>query len=244
MKKATKIIIGIFVLIGAGVAVFFLFIKDKMTTNPITGNSTLSSSELKTLNDKITGLEADLKTKVGTTQTVTNVTGATIHTGEGSPASTLGANKDLYFDTINGYTFIKINGTWQYSATGIYDGWSDEYNSELPSFLRPASVGAVAQIRDLVYNLIQLKTNPDITILDGVDYESTQGDVVINIAPVGFETYGEEYILPIYKVINSALTLTINLTGTQASQVFYNQVFPNSMLVPRKVDGEWTYLVV
>lgn len=244
MKKATKIIIGIFVLIGAGVAVFFLFIKDKMTTNPITGNSTLSSSELKTLTDKITGLETDLKNKVGTTQAVTNITGATIHTGAGSPANTLGVNKDLYYDTTNGYTFIKIDAGWQYAATGIYDGGSDEYNSELVSFLRPASVGAVAQIRDLVYNLIQLKTNPDITILDGVDYESTQGVTEINLAPVGFETYGEEYILPIYKVINSALMLTINLTGTQASQVFSNQVFPNSMLVPRKVNGVWSYVVV
>ena len=249
MKKGTQIIIGLFALIAAGVAIFFLYIKDKVSSSsPITGNvSTITESgqtDLKTLSDKITALETDLKNKVGTTQTVTNVTGASILTGEGTPANILGVNKDVYFDTVNGYTYIKINDAWQYIATGIYDGWSDEYSTEQANFLRPASVGAVAQVRDLVYNLIQLKTNPDITILDGVDYESTQGDVVINIAPVGFETYGEEYILPIYKVINSALTLTITLTGTQASQVFYNQVFPNSLLVPRKVDGEWTYLVV
>lgn len=244
MKKATKIIIGLFVLIGAGVAVFFLFLKDKISTNPTTGNSTLSSSELKTLTDKMTTFENDLKNKVGTTQSVTNVTGATIYTGVGSPANTLGANKDLYFDTTNGYTFIKIEGAWQYSATGIYDGYSDEYNSELASFLRPASVGAVAQIRDLVYELIRQGTYPTIRLLNGSDYESTQGVAEINIAPIGFETYGEEYILPTYRVINTALMLTINLTGSQNSQVFSGQVFPNTTLIPQKIDGEWTYLNV
>ncbi|PWK27029.1 hypothetical protein LV89_01841 [Arcicella aurantiaca] len=248
MKKTQKIIVGILLFIGAAFAVFYFFIKDKVSiSNPLLGNSSsTNNTEITTLAQKISALETDLKNKISAISPVnsTTITGATIHTGAGSPASTLGANKDLYFDTTNGYTFIKIDGGWQYSATGIYDGGSDEYNSELASFLRPASVGAVAQIRDLVYNLIQLKTYPDIAILDGVDYESSQGVAEINIAPVGFETYGEEYILPIYKVINSALMLTINLTGTQASQVFSNQVFPNSMLVPRKVDGEWTYLVV
>jgi hypothetical protein len=244
MKKASHLIIGIVLLVVSAIAIFWFFIKDKVTTNtnPLAGNSASDATTMTALAEKIKALETKV-TGISPVNTTT-ITGASILTGVGSPANTLGANKDLYFDTTNGYTFIKINGAWQYAATGIYDGASDEYNTEEASFLRPASVGAVAQIRDLVYELIRQGTYPPITILDGVDYEGTQGEAVINIAPIGFETYGEEYILPTYKVINSALLLTINLTGTQAVQAFTGQVFPNTLLIPRKVDGEWTYVSV
>jgi peptidoglycan hydrolase CwlO-like protein len=56
MKKTTKIIIGLFVLISAGVAVFFLLVKQSTSPTPLLSNDssfTTSTQEVEELKKEI-----------------------------------------------------------------------------------------------------------------------------------------------------------------------------------------------
>jgi hypothetical protein len=245
MKKGTKILLGVIAFIGVAVAAFFLFVKDKVmptSNNPLTGNTAANGTNITLLSDKITSVENDLKNRISGISTTNSR--PSILKSAGNPTSATGATGDFYINTDNSQVFLKTTATNWDSLANVYDGSADEYNDGTESFSRAASTGAVAQVRDLVYLLINQIKNPPITILNANDYESTQGAIDIHIPPTSLGVYGQEYILPTYRVINGGMIPTIYLTGTNGNQqIFTDQVFPNTTLIPFKdSDGDWTYI--
>lgn len=131
------------------------------------------------------------------------------------------------------YIYSALN-TWERFGN-LYDGGVDEYTNNIQGYNTSASVSAVAQLRDIVFNLLDYQqTHRKTVIIDASQYDNGQyqGTSEIRI-PISTFTgyYGEFYDYPIYKIVNADLIPRIYL-GNSTTLLFTDQCLAGSTLYP------------